>query len=154
MRAVTITSLESGVTQLKPESGSMKPDNAIVPSSTPEPCASPVDDASIETPPARESVLASAGQQVWAADAAGAARKAESGFPPNTLPIIESVPTTGVTDLRGIALALNSRGVRIPRGGRRHAPNVGTSRSDQRHRSCLIGGNCDPACIRRKGRIE
>jgi hypothetical protein len=32
---------------------------------------------------------------------------------------------TGVTDLRGLALALNVRGVRTARGGRWHVSNVG-----------------------------
>ena len=35
----------------------------------------------------------------------------------NVLPIIQSIRTRGITDLRGIAQALNSRGIRTARGG-------------------------------------
>ena len=45
-------------------------------------------------------------------------------FAANVIPIVNSVRATGVTDLRGIAQALNDRGVRTARGGRWHVSNV------------------------------
>jgi hypothetical protein len=45
-------------------------------------------------------------------------------FAANVQPIVESLRTNGVSDLRGLALALNSRGVRTARGGRWHVSNV------------------------------
>jgi hypothetical protein len=45
-------------------------------------------------------------------------------FAANVLPIIECLRAPGVSDLRGIAAALNNRGVRTPRGGRWHISNV------------------------------
>jgi DNA invertase Pin-like site-specific DNA recombinase len=45
-------------------------------------------------------------------------------FAANALPVIDSIRATGVTDLRGIAHALNDRGVRTARGGRWHVSNV------------------------------
>ena len=45
-------------------------------------------------------------------------------FAANTLPVIKAIRQTGVTDLRGIAAALNARGVRTARGGRWHVSNV------------------------------
>jgi hypothetical protein len=45
-------------------------------------------------------------------------------FAANTLPIVDSIRATGVTDLRGIAAALNARGVRTARGGQWHVSNV------------------------------
>jgi hypothetical protein len=45
-------------------------------------------------------------------------------FAANVLPIIESLRATGVTDLRGLAGALNTRGIRTARGGRWHVSNV------------------------------
>jgi hypothetical protein len=45
-------------------------------------------------------------------------------FAANTLPIVEVIRATGVTDLRGIAAALNARGVRPARGGRWHVSSV------------------------------
>jgi hypothetical protein len=42
----------------------------------------------------------------------------------NVLPIIESLRSAGVTDLRGLADALNQRGIRTARGGRWDASNV------------------------------
>src|SRR4051794_24791748 len=56
------------------------------------------------------------GRQVQVAEA--------DAFAGNVLPIIDSVRLSGVTDLRGIAQALNSRGVRTARGGRWHVSNV------------------------------
>jgi DNA invertase Pin-like site-specific DNA recombinase len=45
-------------------------------------------------------------------------------FAANVLPIIESLRSAGVKDLRGLAEALNQRGVRTARGGRWHVSNV------------------------------
>jgi hypothetical protein len=45
-------------------------------------------------------------------------------FAANALPVIDSIRATGVTDLRGIAHALNDRGVRTARGGWWHVSNV------------------------------
>lgn len=59
---------------------------------------------------------AEVGRQVQVAEAVASAG--------NVIPIIESIRATGVTDLRGIAKALNSRGVRTAQGGRWHGSNV------------------------------
>jgi DNA invertase Pin-like site-specific DNA recombinase len=56
------------------------------------------------------------GRDVLAADA--------QAFAANVLPIIDSLRSAGVTDLRGLADALNQRGVRTARGGRWHMSNV------------------------------
>ena len=53
----------------------------------------------------------------------------------NVLPIVGALRTNGVTDLRGQANALNSRGVRTARGGRCHVFSV---------RSLLEAGRCKP----------
>ncbi len=45
-------------------------------------------------------------------------------FAANVLPIVSSLQAAGVTDLRGLAGALNDRGVRTARGGRWHVSNV------------------------------
>jgi DNA invertase Pin-like site-specific DNA recombinase len=45
-------------------------------------------------------------------------------FASNVFPIIEALRASGVRDLRGLAEALNSRGVRTARGGRWHVSNV------------------------------
>src|SRR5205085_12455022 len=63
-----------------------------------------------------------------ASDAAALGRKAQTEnaalFAANTLPVVEAIRQTGVTDLRGIAAALNTRGIRTARGGRWHVSNV------------------------------
>ena len=60
-----------------------------------------------------------------AAAAGRAVQVAEANqFAANVLPLINSVRTAGTTDLRGIARALNDRGVRTARGGRWHVSNV------------------------------
>jgi DNA invertase Pin-like site-specific DNA recombinase len=41
-------------------------------------------------------------------------------FAENTLPLVNAIRATGVSDLRGIAAALNARGVRTARGGAWH----------------------------------
>jgi DNA invertase Pin-like site-specific DNA recombinase len=45
-------------------------------------------------------------------------------FAANVMPVIESLRAMGVSDLRGLAVALNSRGIRTARGGRWHVSNV------------------------------
>ena len=56
----------------------------------------------------------------------GAAANAEAAdaFAANVLPIVQSIKAAGVTSLRGIADALNARGVQTPRGGQWHARSV------------------------------
>jgi DNA invertase Pin-like site-specific DNA recombinase len=62
-----------------------------------------------------------------AAQALGAARTAEAArrFAENVAPIIREMRASGVASLRGIAAALNARGVRTARGGRWAATQVG-----------------------------
>jgi DNA invertase Pin-like site-specific DNA recombinase len=50
--------------------------------------------------------------------------EAAAAFAANILPIIEALRATGLRDLRGLAAALNNRGVRTARGGRWHVSNV------------------------------
>jgi DNA invertase Pin-like site-specific DNA recombinase len=45
-------------------------------------------------------------------------------FAANIVPVVGSLRASGITDLRGLATALNARGVRTPRGGRWHVSNV------------------------------
>jgi DNA invertase Pin-like site-specific DNA recombinase len=45
-------------------------------------------------------------------------------FATNVLPIVESLRASGFRDLRGLAAALNDRGVRTARGARWHVSNV------------------------------
>lgn len=45
-------------------------------------------------------------------------------FPEKVLPIVEGIHRSGVTSLRGIATALNNRGVRTARGGQWQVSNV------------------------------
>lgn len=56
----------------------------------------------------------------------GAAANAEAAdaFAANVLPLVRSIEAAGVTSLRGIADALNARGVQTPRGGQWHARSV------------------------------
>jgi DNA invertase Pin-like site-specific DNA recombinase len=49
---------------------------------------------------------------------------AADAFAANVLPIIQSLQSAGVKDLRGLADALNQRSVRTARGGRWHVSNV------------------------------
>jgi DNA invertase Pin-like site-specific DNA recombinase len=55
---------------------------------------------------------------------AAANAQAAEGFAANVLPIVRSIEAAGVTSLRGIADALNARGVQTPRGGSWHARSV------------------------------
>ena len=77
---------------------------------------------------ARKAQGAKLGNPRNASDAGALGRKAQAEnaavFAANTLPILESIRSRGITDLRGIAAALNTRGVRTARGGRWHVSNV------------------------------
>ena len=66
--------------------------------------------------PRNASAAASAGRAVQVAGA--------DQFAANVLPIVNAVRASGITNLRGIAQALNMRGVRTARGGRWHVSNV------------------------------
>jgi DNA invertase Pin-like site-specific DNA recombinase len=55
----------------------------------------------------------------------------------NIMPIINSLRWAGVRDLRGLAHALNIRGVRTARGGRWHVSNV-KNMIDRADRYCLL----------------
>jgi hypothetical protein len=71
---------------------------------------------------ARRAQGARHGNRSNAAEAAARGRKVQveeaAAFAANVLPIIETLRVSGVRDLRGLALALNNRGVRTARGGR------------------------------------
>jgi DNA invertase Pin-like site-specific DNA recombinase len=76
---------------------------------------------------ARKAQGARLGNRSNAAEAAARRREAQTegaAFAANVLPIIESLRASSVRDLRGLALALNNRGVRTARGGRWHVSNV------------------------------
>jgi hypothetical protein len=45
-------------------------------------------------------------------------------FAANVLPIVSSIRASGVESVSGLARALNNRGVRAPRGGKRHVSSV------------------------------
>jgi DNA invertase Pin-like site-specific DNA recombinase len=63
-----------------------------------------------------------------AADAAAVGRLASmreaNAFAATIMPAIEAIRNSGITSLRGIAIALNNRGVRTARGGRWQVSNV------------------------------
>jgi DNA invertase Pin-like site-specific DNA recombinase len=61
---------------------------------------------------------AALGRQVQVADA--------HAFAANVLPIVESLRASGIRDLRGLAAALNDRGVRTARGARWSCPTSRT----------------------------
>ena len=71
---------------------------------------------------ARKAQGAKLGNRRNASDAAAQGRKTQvenaALFAANTLPIVEAIRATGVIDRRGMAAALNARGVRTARGGR------------------------------------
>jgi DNA invertase Pin-like site-specific DNA recombinase len=73
------------------------------------------------------------------AQALGAAQTAEGArrFAENVAPLIHQVQASGVTSLRGVAAALNARGVRSARGGRWAATQVGAVLARFR---CLVPG--------------
>ena len=77
---------------------------------------------------ARKAQGAKLGNPRNASGAAALGRRAQAGnaalFATNTLPIVNAIRAAGVTQLRGIAAALNARGVRTARGGRWHVSNV------------------------------
>jgi hypothetical protein len=77
---------------------------------------------------ARKAQGAKLGNRSNAADAAAIGRKVQTveaaAFAANVLPIIESLRVYGVRDLRGLASALNNRGVLTARGGWWHVSNV------------------------------
>ncbi len=77
---------------------------------------------------ARKAQGAKLGNRTNAAEALANGRRSlieeADAFAANVLPIIDSLRAAGVTDLRGLASALNSRGVRTARGGRWHVSNV------------------------------
>jgi DNA invertase Pin-like site-specific DNA recombinase len=77
---------------------------------------------------ARKARGAKLGNPRNAKEAAALGRRSSSegadAFAANVLPIVESLRANGVTDLRGPAAALNSRGVRTASRGRWHVSNV------------------------------
>ena len=77
---------------------------------------------------ARKSQGATLGNRRNASEAAAQGRKAQTEnaalFAANTLPILNALRATGIKDLRGIAAALNVRGIPTARGGRWHVSNV------------------------------
>ena len=77
---------------------------------------------------ARKAQGAKLGNRRNPAQAAAAGRRALSAeadaFAANVLPIVNSLRDSGIADLRGLAAALNGRGVRTARGGRWHVSNV------------------------------
>jgi hypothetical protein len=56
--------------------------------------------------------------------AAAATREAADRFAENTLPIVRRIQASGVTSLRGIAVALAARGIPTARGGAWNAMQV------------------------------
>jgi hypothetical protein len=53
-----------------------------------------------------------------------AARRTLNRFAQTVLPIIASIQRSGITSLRGLAIALNNRGVRTARNGQWQVSNV------------------------------
>jgi DNA invertase Pin-like site-specific DNA recombinase len=76
-----------------------------------------------------------------ASEAAAAGRRVLSqdadAFAANVLPIIDSLRSAGIVDLRGLAAALNVRGVRTARRGRWHVSSV-KNITDRSNRRCLL----------------
>ena len=58
------------------------------------------------------------------AKGASANRSAADAFASNVLPVVKEIQAAGVTTHRGLAAALNARGVRTARGGEWHATTV------------------------------
>ncbi len=65
-----------------------------------------------------------AASSAWSVSPCGSSRSLVGLSAANVLPIIQSLRATGVRDLRGLATALNNRGVRTAHGGRWHVSNV------------------------------
>jgi DNA invertase Pin-like site-specific DNA recombinase len=59
-----------------------------------------------------------------AAKGASANRAAADAFAANVLPVVRQIEASGITTLRGIAEALNARGIRTARGGDWHQSTV------------------------------
>jgi DNA invertase Pin-like site-specific DNA recombinase len=76
----------------------------------------------------RKTQGAKLGNPVNSSEAAALGRRIRTecadAFAANVMPIIESLRASGITDLRGLANALNTRGVATARGGRWHVSNV------------------------------
>jgi len=76
----------------------------------------------------RKAQGATLGNRSNAAEAAARGREVQrveaEAFAANVLPVIETLRASGILDLRGLASALNNRGVRTARGGRWHVSNV------------------------------
>jgi DNA invertase Pin-like site-specific DNA recombinase len=77
---------------------------------------------------ARKARGASLGNPSNAPEAAAIGRSVQTAaadrLAANIMPIIDSLRLAGVSDLRGLAQALNTRGVRTARGGSWHVSNV------------------------------
>ena len=77
---------------------------------------------------ARKARGASLGNPSNAPEAAAIGRSVQTAaadrLAANIMPIIDSLRSAGVRDLRGLAHALNTRGVRTARGGSWHVSNV------------------------------
>jgi hypothetical protein len=71
------------------------------------------------------------GNPVNATEAAAHGRRIQIAeadrFAANLLPVIAALPFAGITDLRGLAAALNARGIPTARGGRWYVRTSGTS---------------------------
>lgn len=66
--------------------------------------------------PVNAAAAAAVGREVQAADA--------DRFAANVLPVIAALQSAGITDLRGLAAALNARGIPTARRGKWHVSNV------------------------------
>ncbi len=64
-------------------------------------------------------------------------------FAEAVLPIVQSVQRSGIVSLRGIAIALNDRGVRTARAGRWQVSNVRNLLARFRGKPTFIDGNYD-----------
>jgi DNA invertase Pin-like site-specific DNA recombinase len=68
------------------------------------------------------------GNRVNATEAAALGRRIQTAeadrFAANVLPVIATLQSAGITDLRGLAAALNARGIPTARGGQWHVSNV------------------------------
>jgi DNA invertase Pin-like site-specific DNA recombinase len=68
------------------------------------------------------------GNPVNATEAAALGRRIQVAeadrFAANLLPVIAALQSAGITDLRGLAAALNARGIPTARGGRWYVSNV------------------------------